>query len=69
MASRIPHTRLHTHPDLEETPDLSRYETRLAAEVALLTISHTHIPHDQVQAYSKAQQHMFRVLAILAKGG
>lgn len=58
----------HLFPTLENTPDLSRGQTRLAAEVALAVIRGVAIPSDQVHAFEAARLNAFETLSILAKG-
>jgi hypothetical protein len=58
----------HVFPILENTPDLHRGETRLAAEVAMHIIKGSNISQDQARAFEAARMRMFETLNTLAKG-
>lgn len=55
-------------PHLENTPDLKRGQTRLAAEIALAVILGVFVPPDQMKAFETARLQAYETLKILAKG-
>lgn len=55
-------------PTLENTPDLRRGDTRLAAEVILAVVSRLKVPRDQAEAFEAARLKAFEILHHLAKG-
>lgn len=56
------------YPTLENTPDINRYEMRLAAEVAITAIRGSRIDPSQAQAFEAARHRAFEILDVLAKG-
>jgi len=58
----------HLFPSLENTPDVSRYETRLAAEVAIATILGVFVAPDQMKSFEAARLKAYEILKTLAKG-
>lgn len=58
----------HLFPALENTPDINRYQMRLAAEVATTVIRGNRIDPDQAQAFEAARHRAFEILGVLAKG-
>lgn len=58
----------HLFPSLEETPDLRRGDTRLAAEVALAILLGTFVPSDQITPFEAARLKAYETLKVLAKG-
>jgi hypothetical protein len=54
--------------ELENTPDLSRGETRLAAEVALTIVMDIFVPPRELSAFRLAKAKAVTILNHLAKG-